>query len=258
MLDALQDEARHRALEGLSLRVEADKPQSISTGPRGLRRSGWSTPLGPCSGRLASLDSSPASQWRKTLEEEFSGYRSCVVRAVRQATIEDAQGIAEVHVRAWQVAYRGLLSDDELDGLSVDGRAERWTQLLSRSQATGFTLVAEEDGEVVGFCSVVAPARDEDLGTRACEVAVMYVAPERWRAGLGQALLDEAVTRLDDGRWDEATLWVFEDNPRARSFYTKRGIAPDGAIRRAADEGPPEVRLRRSLLSAATGCLGAT
>jgi ribosomal protein S18 acetylase RimI-like enzyme len=99
---------------------------------------------------------------------------------------------------------------------------------------------------------VVTPARDEDLGPRACEVAAIYVDPSRWRSGVGTSLLHAAVRRLDDGRWDEATLWVLEDNPQARGFYTKHGFTPDGALRRDADEDPPEVRLRRSLLSAAT------
>jgi ribosomal protein S18 acetylase RimI-like enzyme len=171
---------------------------------------------------------------------------------VREATDKDAHGIAEVHVRAWQAAYRGLLSDQELRGLSVNARAERWTTLLAQRAATSFTLVAEQADEVVGFCSVVAPAHDDDLGRRACEVAAIYVSPARWRSGLGSALLEAAVGRLDDGRWDEATLWVLQDNARARRFYAKHGFAPDGALRQDNEGHPTEVRLRRSLGRAAT------
>jgi len=165
--------------------------------------------------------------------------------------VEGAHGIARVHVRAWQLAYRGLLSDDDLDGLSVEARTKGWAALLGQSDATGFTLVAEDRADdVVGFCSVVGPASDDDLGQRACEVTAIYVDPGRWGSGVGAALLDAAIGRLDD-RWDEATLWVFEDNRRARSFYAKQGFAPDGSLRRDGDDDPPEVRLRRSLLSAA-------
>jgi ribosomal protein S18 acetylase RimI-like enzyme len=175
---------------------------------------------------------------------------------VREATVEDAHGIAEVHVCAWRAAYRGLLSDQELEGLSVDRRAERWTTLLAERDASSFTLVAEQADEVVGFCSVVAPARDDDLGRRACEVAAIYVSPARWRSRLGSALLDAAVRRLDDGRWDEATLWVLQDNPQARRFYAKHGFAPDGALRQDNEGHPTEIRLRRSLRHAATGTHG--
>jgi GNAT superfamily N-acetyltransferase len=85
----------------------------------------------------------------------------------------------------------------------VEARAERWTTLLAQGKSTGFKLVAEDGDQVAGFCSVVTPARDEDLGPRACEVAAIYVDPSRWRSGVGTSLLDAAVGRLDDGRWDE-------------------------------------------------------
>ena len=45
----------------------------------------------------------------------------------------DAYGLAEMHVATWQVAYRGLLPDDYLDGLTVAARVERWQQILTDS-----------------------------------------------------------------------------------------------------------------------------
>lgn len=148
-------------------------------------------------------------------------------------------------MRAWQAAYRGLLADEELDRLSMNARAERWRRLLVTSAATSFTLISEERDEVVGFCSVVAPARDEDLGQATWELAAMYVFPRRWRSGLGSALLDEAARRLDDGPWDEGSLWVFRDNRRALAFYAKHGFTADGTLRRRDEQHPPEIRLRR-------------
>ena len=51
--------------------------------------------------------------------------------------------------------------------------------------------------------------------------------------------------------YEEATLWVLEDNPRARSFYERGGWAPDGA--RKAEERwgvrAPELRYRKELSS---------
>src|SRR3972149_4160057 len=51
---------------------------------------------------------------------------------IRTAVAEDAPGLATVHVRGWQLAYRGLMADEFLDGLSVEER-ERWhSSRLSR------------------------------------------------------------------------------------------------------------------------------
>ncbi|MGH2840330.1 MAG: hypothetical protein ACRDKY_05850 [Solirubrobacteraceae bacterium] len=60
---------------------------------------------------------------------------------VRTATRDDAHPIARVHVRSWQVAYRGLLPDAILDGLSVEERRTIWHQLLANDDGI-FTLVS--------------------------------------------------------------------------------------------------------------------
>ena len=41
---------------------------------------------------------------------------------VRPARPDDAPGVASVHVRSWQVGYRGLLAQDYLDGLRPEDR----------------------------------------------------------------------------------------------------------------------------------------
>ena len=43
---------------------------------------------------------------------------------IRAATISDAYSIAEVQVAGWQAAYRGIMPDSVLDGLSVPKREE--------------------------------------------------------------------------------------------------------------------------------------
>lgn len=55
----------------------------------------------------------------------------------------DAAGIAGIHVRAWQAAYRGLLADELLDALSVTAREAMWSDILRRSTGRSFALVAQ-------------------------------------------------------------------------------------------------------------------
>jgi hypothetical protein len=50
---------------------------------------------------------------------------------LRRARQYDARNIAEVHVRAWRGAYKGLVPDEILDGLSVEERERSWRELLS-------------------------------------------------------------------------------------------------------------------------------
>ena len=44
---------------------------------------------------------------------------------IRPAVVSDAEAIATVHIRSWQLAYTHLLSAEFLASLSIKQRAER-------------------------------------------------------------------------------------------------------------------------------------
>ena len=168
-----------------------------------------------------------------------------MVVEVRRATADDAASVAAVHVRTWQVAYRGLMADEVLDRLSVEQREELWRQVLSgeRSEAV---YVAVDDGAVVGFCAVVAPSRDDDAESGVAEIAAIYIEPGVWRTGTGRALMDVALADLRASGWCSVTLWVLAENHQARAFYARFGFGPDGAEMIHEGSGENEVRLRGS------------
>jgi GNAT superfamily N-acetyltransferase len=161
---------------------------------------------------------------------------------VRRATGEDSLAIEQVRVRGWQVAYRHVFPVEELEQLPVDG--ERWRARLVAPPRGWSTFVAEDDGSVVGFASV-GPSRDvAGLG----ELYAIYVDPDAWSTGAGRALIERCEEQLR-AEYAAATLWVLEENPRARRFYERAGWAPDGA-RKAEDRWgvrAPEVRYRKEL-----------
>ena len=49
---------------------------------------------------------------------------------IRQARIEDADGIARAHMASWRVTYRGIIRDETLDALRLEERAEMWRERL--------------------------------------------------------------------------------------------------------------------------------
>jgi hypothetical protein len=70
---------------------------------------------------------------------------------VRRATTDDAPAIAELHIRSWQWAYRGLIPDSYLDALSDDlTNRTRWRAELLRDDSK-WTWVAERRGRIIGF-----------------------------------------------------------------------------------------------------------
>jgi GNAT superfamily N-acetyltransferase len=163
---------------------------------------------------------------------------------VHVAGPEDADGIARVHVESWQVAYRGQIPDDYLDGLSVERREQVWRTWLRVEGRDETNWVAERDGEIVGFAGA-GRSRDDDADERTGELFAVYVQADHWDTGAGAALMDAVVAFLRE-RFAAATLWVLDTNERARRFYEKGGWHADGA-RKDDDRGSfvlHEVRYR--------------
>lgn len=165
---------------------------------------------------------------------------------LRRARPGDELAVAEVHVRSWQVAYRGLLPDDYLDSLEPARRAERYTFAASGPDVAS-TTVAVENGSICGFATV-GPSRDDD-SARAGELYAIYLHPDRWGRGVGLLLIRDARSRLVDHGRTEALLWVLAGNDRAERFYRLDGWLPDGRQRRDEVQGVEvdEVRYRRRL-----------
>ena len=141
---------------------------------------------------------------------------------IRKATADHASGIARVQERGWQAAYRHVFPAEELDRGGFI-QADRWSERLVRPPTGWSTFVAEHAGEIVGFTSV-GPSRDENgIG----ELYAIYVDPEQWSTGTGRALIEQAEDQLRTV-YEEVTLWVLEDNPRARQFYERAGWVAAG------------------------------
>ncbi|MGV2982531.1 GNAT family N-acetyltransferase [Microbacterium sp. AGC85] len=148
---------------------------------------------------------------------------------IRGATTADAHGIAVVHVTSWQAAYAGLMPQSVLDDLSIDDRAERWAHIIATPERGSRTLVAERDGEVVGWASFGA-ARESD-GPGSGELWGVYVLPSAWSSGVGHALLEAVEQGLADDGHSAAHLWVLTGNERAATFYTRHGWIDDGGTK---------------------------
>lgn len=69
---------------------------------------------------------------------------------VRPATVDDARGVAEVHVASWQAAYAGLIDQATLDALSVDAREAMWARWIFYERHGWLADGAEKTGGAGG------------------------------------------------------------------------------------------------------------
>lgn len=155
----------------------------------------------------------------------------------------DAAAVASLHVRSWQVAYRGQLPDAFLDALTeeIEQRTQRWRGHVADASSRGWTQLVAEDGDrVVGFVSF-GPPQDRSLDPSVGELYAIYLDPDHWGRGYGRALMAAAVSGLTERGYSEAILWVLESNARTRRFYEIAGWVPDGSTK---TEHRGEVTLR--------------
>jgi ribosomal protein S18 acetylase RimI-like enzyme len=157
--------------------------------------------------------------------------------------------IATIHVEAWRAAYRGIVPDEYLDSLSIDGRESAWRQNLLAGDTA--TWVSQESETIVGWISAAA-SRDADAGGSTGEIWAVYVAPGSWGTGVGRRLCETAERYLRLEGFIEVTLWVLRDNERAVKFYRSNGFVLDVGPGKVVERGGktlPEDRFRKQLIA---------
>ncbi|MDQ0168353.1 GNAT family N-acetyltransferase [Bacillus horti] len=154
------------------------------------------------------------------------------------ANVDDAPGIAEVHVASWKTTYKGIIDATLLDQLSIERRLQNWRQTLSIADEGSqneqdeisstsslnnneFVYVAEdEEGRIVAFASA-GQSRSPQYPYKA-ELYTIYLLEEVQKQGIGQKLFKAVVQELHSRSYSSMLCWVIKDNS-AVSFYQKHG-----------------------------------
>ena len=138
---------------------------------------------------------------------------------IRRAELSDAPGIARVHVESWRAAYTGIIADEYLDRLSITEKTRERQQWLSYPPAGNVVLVAEVDGEIVGFASCGRERTNHPLYTG--ELYALYIRPSHQGQGLGHKLVQESTKELLAQGHQALLILVLADNHSARGFYER-------------------------------------
>ncbi|MEA2229694.1 MAG: hypothetical protein QOF04_3324 [Solirubrobacteraceae bacterium] len=158
---------------------------------------------------------------------------------IRTATVEDAAAIATIQAHGWRHAYADIVAPEDMHEASE--MEPRWRERLVDPDIGA--RVFAQDGVVAGFATFGA-SREDDAAARTGELYALYVEPAAQGAGVGSALLQDAVGALVELTFVDATLRTFEANGLARAFYERHGWVLDPPVE-AGD--PPTVRYRRAL-----------
>jgi GNAT superfamily N-acetyltransferase len=161
---------------------------------------------------------------------------------IRAATAADAQAISVLWDASARAGFAHLLPPGHpfpafdparLLELLGDGRVD---------------ILVDEDGGELRAHTTFGTSRDEDAPAIVGEVRSFFVSPVFWRRRVGTGLMARALEGLAGRGFEQATLWSFEANGRANSFYERHGFERDGSTRTEEVWAHlPEVRYRRTL-----------
>jgi len=170
---------------------------------------------------------------------------------IRTPKAGDADGLGQVHVRAWQVAYSGgLMPEDYLNSLSETERASLWrTSLENPPRPRATRLVATVDDEVIGF-ALVGPAGGEE-NSNIVELYAINVDPDHW-GNRSRRSVDRRCHHRSASEPVHISGSVGPSRQRTRRrFFTSGGWIDDKIDRRQEVLGVevPEVRLSLDLVA---------
>lgn len=139
---------------------------------------------------------------------------------IRNVKYDDLRDVAEITIRGWQTAYRGIVDDDYLDNLSIE---ENYQKRIKDYKENGF-IIAELNGNVVGFCRYkIGNSYKHEYPEVDCELSALYVKPGEKGKGIGKALLEYVKNEFRRNRLNKMIIWCFKENYPSRAFYEKMG-----------------------------------
>lgn len=145
---------------------------------------------------------------------------------IRKAVLADAGRIAQIHAETWLAAYHDFIPADFLDNKAkLEPRRKMWNDFLSQEQNSHY--VAVKDETIVGFFSIDQP-RDADLPQNICELVGIYFDSAYWHMGFGTLAIQFIIEQANRRGCKGVSLWVFQQNHSAISFYEKFGFCFDG------------------------------
>ncbi|WP_426348239.1 GNAT family N-acetyltransferase [Alloiococcus sp. CFN-8] len=142
--------------------------------------------------------------------------------------MESAKALGIIHSASWKSAYKGIIPDEILNGITPEKREKYFEKALSLDWEKD--AIINVNGKEAGFISI-GECRDDDKNSTYGEIRGLYLLPEYWGQGFGKALFTWGIKELEKQNYTSISIWVLEDNIRARRFYEKQGFIFDGTVK---------------------------
>lgn len=138
--------------------------------------------------------------------------------SIRKVKYEDIEQIVDINIKDWKKGYKGIIDDEILDNLNREEKIEKWRE----HYRTGNVIVAEENGEILGYCKYEDNTVYKNTNIDS-EIIAIYVDCDKLGNGVGSKLVEYAMADLKNKNKTKMIIWCLEKNKNARKFYEKMG-----------------------------------
>lgn len=142
---------------------------------------------------------------------------------LREATVDDVEGIRDVARRSLDASYEPVLGPDRIEqGIETWYAAEALEDEIADPERPVF--VATEDETVVAFAQSYLASRRETVG----EIDWIHVAPEHRGKGIGSRLLEHVERELRNRGATRLEGRALAANETGSAFYDQEGYSDAG------------------------------
>lgn len=140
---------------------------------------------------------------------------------IRNATVDDIEEVASLHVNSWHETYAGIISQNYLENMknNLPKRIER----MKKEFNLRTMIVVVLNDEIVGFSEFVFSnefSNDMDID---CELCGLYIKNGYKKLGLGSKMFEYVIKLFKEKNKKKMGLWCVKENIPAINFYEKNG-----------------------------------
>ena len=147
---------------------------------------------------------------------------------ISKVTLVDVERLQHIGRQTFSETFAASNTEENMRAYLAEGFAlEKLTAELQESNSAFY--FAEAAGQIIGYLKVnTGAAQTEQQAAHTFEIERIYVLRKFHGQQVGQLLYEQALALATQARADYVWLGVWEENPRAISFYKKNGFVEFG------------------------------
>ncbi|AZA58654.1 MULTISPECIES: GNAT family N-acetyltransferase [Flavobacteriales] len=168
--------------------------------------------------------------------------------SIQKATLEDIEQLQKIGRETFFETFSSSNTEENMKQYLEEGFSiEKLTDELSNENSEFYFALSET--KVIGYLKINFGISQTELkDEKALEIERIYVLKEFHSKKVGQILYEKAIEIANRKNSDYVWLGVWEENPRAISFYKKNGFVEfDKHIFRLGDDEQTDIMMKLNL-----------